>query len=37
MEAQGWKPGLGIGKNCAGISEPIPNDGQKPTDKKGFG
>lgn len=37
MEAQGWKQGQGIGKNCAGIPEPILNDGQKPTDKKGFG
>ncbi|XP_015905632.1 G patch domain-containing protein 3 [Parasteatoda tepidariorum] len=36
MESQGWKQGHGIGKN-AGITEPLPNEGQLPADKKGFG
>ncbi|XP_054707638.1 G patch domain-containing protein 3-like [Uloborus diversus] len=37
LEAQGWKQGQGIGRNCSGIPEPLSNDGQKPFDKKGFG
>ncbi|GFS71919.1 g patch domain-containing protein 3 [Nephila pilipes] len=37
LEAHGWKQGQGVGKNAAGIAEPLPNEGQLPFDKKGFG
>ncbi|KAG8177578.1 hypothetical protein JTE90_011744 [Oedothorax gibbosus] len=37
LESQGWKQGQGVGRDAAGISEPISNDGQRPFDKKGFG
>ncbi|GBM43225.1 hypothetical protein AVEN_76360-1 [Araneus ventricosus] len=37
LEAQGWKQGQGIGKNGNGIAEPLPNEGQFPSNKKGFG
>ncbi|KAF8781389.1 G patch domain-containing protein 3 [Argiope bruennichi] len=37
LEAQGWKQGQGVGKNAAGIAEPLPNEGQIPSDKKGLG
>ncbi|GFV52970.1 g patch domain-containing protein 3 [Trichonephila clavipes] len=37
LEAHGWKQGQGVGRNAAGIAEPLPNEGQLPSDKKGFG
>ncbi|GIY99125.1 g patch domain-containing protein 3 [Caerostris extrusa] len=37
LEAHGWKQGQGVGRNAAGIAEPLPNEGQRPFDKKGFG
>ena len=33
----GWKTGQGLGAKNKGIAEAIPNDGQNPHDKRGFG
>lgn len=33
----GWKTGQGLGAKNKGIVEAIPNDGQNPRDKRGFG
>ena len=37
MAKSGWKPGVGLGKKNQGISTPIEEKGQKPSNKFGLG
>ena len=37
MKQSGWTRGCGIGRDMAGVSEPIEVEGQSPYCKKGLG
>lgn len=37
MKQSGWTKGCGIGRDMAGVSEPIEVEGQSPYCKKGLG
>lgn len=37
MKQSGWTKGRGIGRDMAGVSEPIEVEGQSPYCKKGLG
>lgn len=37
MKQSGWSKGRGIGRDMAGVSEPIEVEGQSPYCKKGLG
>lgn len=37
MKQSGWTKGSGIGRDMAGVSEPIEAEGQSPYCKKGLG
>lgn len=37
MTQQGWLDGQGLGSSVHGMADALDNEGQKPTDKRGFG
>lgn len=37
MKKQGWTVGQSLGSSQTGITEPLPNDGQHPSSKRGLG
>jgi len=37
MEKHGWKDGKGLGTTIVGITDALGNDGQGPSDRRGFG